>query len=968
MYIPFTPFYLKAALLITGVFFLVPAFSQVTLWGLTSSGGQGAGSIISMEEDGTNFSSVIFPFIEGKSPAGDLFKATNGKFYGMTQEGGINNSGVVFEYDAVSSTYEVLHHFETSSIPKGNLIESDDKLYGMTSGGGAFGYGVIFEYNLQTGNFTTLYEFGTNAGDGKSPEGSLIMSDGKLYGMTPLGGLNDYGTIFEHNPVTDIHTVVHSFNDIEGSYPYGSLLASGQSLLGLTSSGGTMLSGVMFEYNLVAGSIDILHHFDSGGSPFGSLITYNGKFYGMSTTGGDNFEGSIFEYDLLMGTYSDIFSFDNDAFGSFPFGSLVESAGKLYGMTNGGGGNFAGVLFEYAISSNDYNILHEFDPEITGGGASPLGSLIVSDGKLYGLTSSGSNASSGTLFEYNISGNTYNVKIIFENASTGSVPQGDLIRSGMNWYGLAMNGGNNNKGTIFKYDPDGVGTLSALHHFSGTDGSIPTGSLILFNGNLYGMTSEGGLNNGGVLFEYNLTTLTYSVMHNFIAGSLPKGSLLEWNGNFFGMTSNGGIGLGEIFMYNPSNSTFSSLHAFDGAEGNFPNGDLVQLNGVLYGMTTTSNTHPGVIFRFTPDVLTFDVLRYFSGGMNDGASPYGSLTKFAGNLYGMTRDGGSSDKGVIFKYDLSGAGTYSLLYEFNNTNGENPEGNLTVVGNNLYGMTKQGGSSGEGVIFKVDEDGLNFQVLQTLNQNLGKSPFGSLISSGCVNSVISTVSSDVNPLVCAGNTSILSVTGTLNGASEWKWYTSSCGGTLIGSGNTISVMPESSTTYFVRGEGGCAESGECSSIEINIVGPVVLNKNDSGSGSLRAAISCATDGGTIVFDPSVVGVNDTISITSAALEINKNIIIDQTQSSNVNIKATGQHPVFIINAGKSLSLNYVKLFTNPESPDINGRAIFNSGNLQISNTNIYDKSQNLSGIGSTIRNEPGSNVNVSSSNQIIIQN
>ncbi|MFZ1571930.1 MAG: hypothetical protein WAT89_04250, partial [Candidatus Kapaibacterium sp.] len=115
-------------------------------------------------------------------------------------------------------------------------------------------------------------------------------------------------------------------------------------------------------------------------------------------------------------------------------------------------------------------------------------------------------------------------------------------------------------------------------------------------------------------------------------------------------------------------------------------------------------------------------------------------------------------------------------------------------------------------------------------------------------------------------------------------------------------------------------------------------------------------------------INDTILISSAALNVNKNIIINQTLPTIVKIKTIGQHPVFNINMGKSLSLNYVNLFMNPNSPSTPGRAIFNNGSLLISNINIRERSQNLSGNGSTIQNVSGSSVNISLSNQIIIQN
>jgi hypothetical protein len=78
------------------------------------------------------------------------------------------------------------------------------------------------------------------------------------------------------------------------------------------------------------------------------------------------------------------------------------------------------------------------------------------------------------------------------------------------------------------------------------------------------------------------------------------------------------------------------------------------------------------------------------------------------------------------------------------------------------------------------------------------------------------VAASANP-ICTGASTTLSIThGSLNNATEWKWYSGSCGGTLAGTGTSITVSPTANTTYYVRGEGGCSGPGDCTSIAINI--------------------------------------------------------------------------------------------------------------------------------------------------------
>ena len=76
--------------------------------------------------------------------------------------------------------------------------------------------------------------------------------------------------------------------------------------------------------------------------------------------------------------------------------------------------------------------------------------------------------------------------------------------------------------------------------------------------------------------------------------------------------------------------------------------------------------------------------------------------------------------------------------------------------------------------------------------------------------------------VCSGQSTTLNLTGALNGASDWQWYEGACGGTNIGSGTSIGVSPTVTTTYFVRGEGGCAvPPGNCASLTITVADPLV---------------------------------------------------------------------------------------------------------------------------------------------------
>ena len=79
---------------------------------------------------------------------------------------------------------------------------------------------------------------------------------------------------------------------------------------------------------------------------------------------------------------------------------------------------------------------------------------------------------------------------------------------------------------------------------------------------------------------------------------------------------------------------------------------------------------------------------------------------------------------------------------------------------------------------------------------------------------------------CPGEEVTLEVTGTLNDATAWTWYSETCGGQSIGTGTSIKITVDNTVKYFVRGTGGCVgATGDCSSVEVKLddLGPVILS-------------------------------------------------------------------------------------------------------------------------------------------------
>ncbi len=222
-----------------------------TLWGLAGGGGDYTlGTIMSIKADGSNFSTEYsFPKIPGSSPSYTQMISYNGKHYGLTAGGGNYDLGVLFEFDPNTGDYAALHHFDgiSGANPYGSLLENGGKFYGMTGFGGIPGLGVIFEFDpAGSGSYQVLHEF--DGTDGANPYGSLLLSGGKYYGLTSNGGSSDVGVMFYYDPSgSGSYQVLHEFGGTDGANPNGSLMESGGKFYGMTQVGGTNDMGLLFE-------------------------------------------------------------------------------------------------------------------------------------------------------------------------------------------------------------------------------------------------------------------------------------------------------------------------------------------------------------------------------------------------------------------------------------------------------------------------------------------------------------------------------------------------------------------------------------------------------------------------------------------------------------------------------------------------------------------------------------------------
>ncbi|MFA5878375.1 MAG: choice-of-anchor tandem repeat GloVer-containing protein [Candidatus Staskawiczbacteria bacterium] len=360
-----------------------------------------------------------------------------------------------------------------------------------------------------------LHEFAGGVADGKTPQGSLVLSGSTLYGMTTNGGNDDAGTIFSVDP-DDLttYTILHEFaggvND--GAWPYygSSLLVSGTTLYGMTLLGGDNSAGTIFSMGVDGSAFTLIHEFaggiNDGSYPFGALVLSGSTLYGMAKNGGSLADvGVIFSVGVDGSNFTLLHRFAGGvADGSDPYSSLILSGSTLYGMTNTGGDANVGTIFSIGTNGLNFTLLHEFAGQPNDGASPSYDSLVLSGSTLYGMTKSGGDSNVGTIFSVGVDGSGFTVLYDFINAA-GNNPLGSLIIFDSIFYGMTSTGGSSLVGDIFSVGVDGSG-FTVLHNFAGgvDDGANPYGSLVLSGSTLYGLTSIGGNANVGTIFSYSL--------------------------------------------------------------------------------------------------------------------------------------------------------------------------------------------------------------------------------------------------------------------------------------------------------------------------------------------------------------------------------------------------------------------------------------------------------------------------------
>jgi uncharacterized repeat protein (TIGR03803 family) len=358
------------------------------LYGTTQSGGasnQGTAFEMTRNPDGTWTENVLYSFTggaDGGQPSASLIFDASGSLYGTTNFGGGGNCnlgcGTVFTLTPASGGWAetVLYAFTGGSDggePYARLLsDAAGNLYGTTLLGGkvsslcATGCGTAFELTKTSSGWTesVLYAFAAGT-DGASPYGALASdSTGNLYGTTYGGGYGS-GVVYKLSPGSSgwTESVLYAFKGTgDGQYSYSDvILDPAGKIYGTAFQGGGRGYGVVFQLAPNAKGVwneRVLHSF--GNSPSanpvaGLVMDPAGNLYGTTLAGGKGTScgticGTLFSLSPKSGggwTYKVIHVFGQGSDGYHPSADLIlDMAGNMYGTTQAGGAQGAGMVFE----------------------------------------------------------------------------------------------------------------------------------------------------------------------------------------------------------------------------------------------------------------------------------------------------------------------------------------------------------------------------------------------------------------------------------------------------------------------------------------------------------------------------------------------------------------------------------------------------------------------------------------------
>jgi uncharacterized repeat protein (TIGR03803 family) len=708
--------------------------------GVTENGGaNGVGTIYSFDDTDDSFTKLYDFANEPDNRIIDPkyvtpYKASNGKVYGVSLEGGDNGEGTLFEVDLTSREVNVIHSFSaaTGSGPMGGVLEhTPGILLGTTRDGGTNNFGVIYQFNLSTGTYTKLADFtGTN---GANPNSLFTKgADNLYYGVTPNGGANSSGVFYQFNPTGNIITVKHNFDcsvTTDGCHPYSApTLHSNGNLYGVSYGIPGQHGGSIYSFNTTTQTYLHQIYFTIGGlhasNPYNSLVERNDEILIGSNTPVQGFGYGRFGYNTLTNSVSPA----TDA--------TIDDPQTLVASSENHNGFFkhpiTGVVYQFGtqgvyIVEETNLMLFPLQTTLNLPTSHPVVEInpVFIDENTVMVFAKERTTLRTIIFSFNYTTGNTTIHYRSGNPKTSFNPTGSLVKaSNGKYYGIAKSGGYLQGGGIYEFDRES-NTVKTLYHINSVHSPALDGAtgIIGPDGNFYysirgnHTTTAAPIPENGYFAKLDLINYEHTIIHYYTNTDFSW-PLLS-NANNLMVRENTVISIGfqgtRFFTYNTSNNTFEfttdngalarrtttnplllGSTYFYGLQNRFLRGLDLQTNqivkeigtfpGVIRSLTNIGNNKliassvfseliPQDIYEVDIDNNEINILLVTGSGNNLNNILTAPISNDDGILYGLSNLGGNHNKGAIYKYNL-GTETYNLLHSFNSTLGENPKGQL----------------------------------------------------------------------------------------------------------------------------------------------------------------------------------------------------------------------------------------------------------------------------------------------------
>jgi uncharacterized repeat protein (TIGR03803 family) len=713
------------------VFITQNAFSQNRFWGMTESqeGSNQPTYIYSVDNNGIDFrwEYTVRRESNGVSPFGIV--ADSIFIYGLASEGGTKEHGSIFRYNTIDSTIIFLANFDgiNGTHPTIKMTKaSNGKFYSLTTEGGMFNLGVLYEFNPITNQITKKADFDGTTNGQKPTHPLLLANNGMLYGSTTYGGTNGFGVIFEYDPIADTLKIVHNFSSGYGVNPLGNLAKHGNKVYGMCLSDKSFLSnGYIFEYDYSSNTYSNKLSFN----PLNSILA--NPISGFSNLGQDTLIGitafnftpyyyAIIKYIPATNTftYCDFYNFG--ALNPQNLSITQFSNSNIYITTSDGFSAYKHMIMKYIPSLDTVvgiNVNTLYYNAVLSGEPVEINGLIYFSNICSGYDKN------GLLVAVDSSFNNERPICYFYYDGGEKADGSMLFASNSKFYSVFSVGDKYGYGGILKYDP-----ITKIHKnipFRDDSGVFPVGKLVETNGKIYGICHDASTMQ---VVIYSVDYLTDSIFIEYVLpnsfGSDPDGKILvDSKGSIVGYTQNGGVSnKGVVFEYSPINDTAYLRGSFGGISlVKSPIGGLIETApGIFYGVSLYGgNLSIGNIYKC--DTYSNSIENVFKCSPFVGLSDPISLFKTSqGAIYGLATNSSIGNASSLFEFDTLNNSVSHLV--------SNP-GNLRYASsivensnNQLFIVSTSGGVNNTGSIIQLNPSNLSSSIAHSFGLDSIKYP------------------------------------------------------------------------------------------------------------------------------------------------------------------------------------------------------------------------------------------------------